>query len=243
MHNGLSTTPCPATLRSNGIALRLKLRSHYLLRQQEKTLPQTHPYDGWIACPHCDTLHQEQALPEGARAHCARCNVVLVTERRHALIIVLSLALTAFVLMLAAISFPFLDLDVQGNHNATSVIGAIMAFNVGYAAPLAIAVAFFIIILPLARLAALIYALGPLARGTSPRPGARAAFRLAERLRPWSMAEIFMVGVTVALIKVAGLATVTIGPAFWAFTLLVIITVLKDQLICRYSVWRTLDNA
>ena len=206
-------------------------------------MPQDHPHDGWIACPHCDTLHQEQALPEGARAHCARCGVVLVTERRNAILIVLSLALTAFVLMLAAISFPFLDLDVQGNHNATSVMGAIMAFNIGLAAPLAVAIAFFIIILPLTRLTALIYALGPIARGTSPRPGARAAFRLAERLRPWSMAEIFMVGVTVALIKVAGLATVTVGPAFWAFTLLVVITVLKDQLICRYSVWRTLDNA
>jgi len=197
----------------------------------------------WIACPHCDTLHLERPLPEGARAHCVQCGVVLVSERKHALVIVLSLALTAFVLMLAAVSFPFLDLDVQGNHNATSVIGAIMAFNFGAAFPLAIAVAFFIIILPLTRLCSLIYALGPLTRGARPRRGARAAFRLAERLRPWAMAEIFMVGVTVALIKVAGIANVTIGPAFWAFTLLVVITVLKDQLICRYSVWRALDTA
>jgi paraquat-inducible protein A len=65
---------------------------------------------------------------------------------------------------------------------------------------------------------------------------------LAEALRPWSMAEIFIVGVTVALIKVAGMAAVTIGPAFWAFAGVVVITVLKDQLICRYSIWETLDH-
>ncbi|MEM9969427.1 MAG: paraquat-inducible protein A, partial [Pseudomonadota bacterium] len=108
--------------------------------------------------------------------------------------------------------------------------------------PLALAVAGFIIVLPLTRLAALIYALAPLVRGRSPAPYSRQAFGLAETLRPWSMAEIFMVGVSVALIKVAGLATVSLGPAFWAFAGLVIITVLKDQLICRYSIWEALDQ-
>ena len=195
-----------------------------------------------LKCPQCDTLHAAHDLQAGERAHCQRCGVLLMVSEPRAVIGVVSLALTAFILMIAAISFPFLDLDVQGQHNATSVIGAILAFREGYAAPLAVAVAFFIIVLPLTRLAAIIYAVGPLARGAQPRPLSHAAFRLAERLRPWSMAEIFMVGVTVALIKVAGLATVTIGPAFWAFAGLVIITVLKDQLIDRYSIWEALDH-
>ncbi|MDP5086542.1 MAG: paraquat-inducible protein A [Yoonia sp.] len=166
-----------------------------------------------------------------------------MTSQPAAMAQILSLALTAFIMMLAAISFPFLSLDAGGLHNATSVIDAILAFNDGYAFPLAIAVAFFIVVIPLVRLGALIYALGPLVREQKPRQGARKAFGLAERLRPWSMAEIFIVGVTVALIKVAGLAAVTIGPAFWAFAGVVVITVLKDQLICRYSIWEALDQS
>jgi paraquat-inducible protein A len=165
-----------------------------------------------------------------------------MTSQPAAIAQILSLALTAFIMMIAAISFPFLTLDAGGLHNATSVLDAILAFRNGLAFPLAIAVAFFIIVLPLTRLAALIYALGPLVREQKPRPGARAAFGLAERLRPWSMAEIFIVGVTVALIKVSGLAVVTIGPAFWAFAGVVVITVLKDQLICRYSIWEALEQ-
>ncbi len=198
--------------------------------------------DALIACPHCDTLHRAEVLPDGATAACQRCHAVLLTAQPQAMARVISLALTAFVLMLAAISFPFLDLDVAGNHNATSVINAIMAFNTGLAFPLAILVALFIIILPLLRLGAIIYALGPLARGGRPHSGAKAAFGLAEALRPWAMGEIFMVGVTVALIKVAGLATVTVGPAFWAFAGLVVITVLKDQMMNRYAIWEALDN-
>ena len=191
------------------------------------------PLDDLVACPQCDTLHSAQSLPDGARAHCQRCGIVLMTSQPAAMAQILSLALTAFVMMIAAVSFPFLTLDAGGLHNATSVIDAVLAFNEGYAFPLAVAVAFFIVVIPLMRLTALIYALGPLVREKSPRSGARTAFALAERLRPWSMAEIFIVGVTVALIKVAGLAVVTIGPAFWAFAGVVVITVLKDQLICR----------
>ena len=203
----------------------------------------TTPLDDLVACPQCDTLHLARDLPVNARAHCQQCGIVLMTSQPAAMAQVLSLALTAFIMMIAAVSFPFLTLNAGGLRNATSVIDAVLAFNDGYAFPLAVAVAFFIVVIPLVRLSALIYALGPLVREQRPRQGARRALALAERLRPWSMAEIFIVGVTVALIKVAGLATVTIGPAFWAFAGVVVITVLKDQLICRYSIWEALDRA
>lgn len=203
----------------------------------------TTPLDDLVACPQCDTLHMAHSLPDHARAHCQRCGIVMMTSQPAAMARILSLALTAFVMMIAAISFPFLTLDAGGLRNATSVLDAVLAFKDGYAFPLAVAVAFFIVVIPLIRLGALIYALGPLVREVKPRQGARSAFALAEKLRPWSMAEIFIVGVTVALIKVAGLAAVTIGPAFWAFAGVVVITVLKDQLICRYSIWEALDKA
>lgn len=199
------------------------------------------PLSDLVACPQCDTLHNAARLPDGTRAYCKRCGIVIATEKSTAFAQVLSLAMTAFVLMLAAISFPFLELDVAGRHNSISVLQAVTVFNDGLAMLLAFAVAGFIVFLPLLRLGAIIYALGPLVREKPARRGAKQAFALAEFLQPWSMAEIFIVGVTVALVKVAGLATVSTGPAFWAFCALVLITVLNDQLICRYSVWRALE--
>ncbi|WP_296373408.1 paraquat-inducible protein A [Yoonia sp.] len=200
------------------------------------------PLNDLVACHQCDTLHAATDLPPGTRAYCQRCGVLLMTSQPAAIARILSLALTAFIMLLAAISFPFLTLDAGGFHNATSVIDAIMAFNDGLALPLAIAVGCFIVVIPLMRLGALIFALGPLVREQPGDARARIAFGIAERLRPWSMAEIFIVGVTVALIKVSGLAAVTIGPAFWAFTGVVLITVLKDTMICRYSIWEALDH-
>ena len=203
--------------------------------------PALPPLDDLMACPQCDTLHVAHELPEGARAYCRRCGVLLLTSQPRAIVRLVSLASAAVVLMVAAISFPFLDLDVSGQHNATSVIHAIMVFSSGEGIPLATAVALFIVVLPLVRLLALIHAIGPLVRGRRPHRSARVAFALTEQLRPWAMAEIFMVGVTVALVKIAGIATVTVGPAFWAFVGLVILTVFNDQIMNRYAIWKALD--
>ena len=201
------------------------------------------PIESLVACPHCDALHAEAALPEGAKAHCVRCGAVLIEQRGAAIASVLSLALASFVLMIGAISFPFLDLSVGGQTNAASVLSAVMAFSDTLSLPLAAAVAGFIIILPLLRLGAVIAAVTPLVTNRTPGRFHRSAFGLSEVLRPWSMAEIFIVGVAVALVKVAGLASISFGPAFWAFTVLVLLTFFQDTLICRYSIWRALDTS
>ena len=55
------------------------------------------------------------------------------------------------------------------------------------------------------------------------------ALRLAEGLRPWSMAEVFAIGCAVSLVKIADLAHVSLGPAFWMFAALVVVTVAQDR--------------
>jgi len=67
------------------------------------------PLEHLVACPHCDTLHVDTALAEGARAHCAQCGAVIQRARASAIATVLSLALASFMLMIAAVSLPFLD--------------------------------------------------------------------------------------------------------------------------------------
>ena len=46
-----------------------------------------------------------------------------------------------------------------------------------------------------------------------------------------------MVGVGVALIKLADLATLFFGPAFWAFAGVVGLTLIKDTQMCRSELW------
>jgi paraquat-inducible protein A len=77
---------------------------------------------------------------------------------------------------------------------------------------LSVAVLFFIVVIPATRLALLIYVLAPLIRD-----------------RP-------------ALVKLSDLADVVFGPAAWLFAALVVIVVVTDRLMCRYSIWKSLEN-
>lgn len=198
---------------------------------------------GIVACPRCDLLHSETEVPENAVVCCARCDAILAAPRSGAITRVFVLALTAMILMVAAIGFPFLELDAAGIHNRTSVLDAIFAFSSGLLLPLTFAVAALIVLIPSLRFGAIAYTLWPLVFGMRPYPGARSLFRLAEALRPWAMAEIFVVGVAVALVKVAGLANINFGPAFWAFCALVIATVLHDNIMCRRTIWKSLERS
>ncbi len=211
---------------------------------QEALLGETALRDGrgLVACPVCDVLYKEANVAPGMQAKCRRCGTVLFAPRQSAMTKIVMLAATAAILMIAAVFFPFLELDAGGLNRRSSVFDAILAFSDGWMAPLSVAVAATVVLLPFARLCAIAYALGPMAIGWHPAKYAGTAMRWAEAVRPWAMAEIFILGVAVALVKVAGLAKVTLGPAFWAFAALVLLTVLKDSVICKLSVWKTLEE-
>lgn len=197
--------------------------------------------DRMIACPACDALLADTSVETGETASCPRCHTVIEAPRPLAMTRIIMLALAALILMIAAVFFPFLELGAAGMVRRSSLLDTVMAFATGLTAPLTIAMAALIVILPVSRFLALLYVLGPMAFGWHPARHAAKVFRLAEALRPWAMAEVFIVGVAVALVKVAGLAHISLGPAFWAFVALVVVTVLKDNFMSRVTVWKTLE--
>ena len=196
--------------------------------------------DQVIACPVCDALHHDQDVQKHSIAKCARCGTVLAAPKSGAMTRIAMLSLTALILLIAAAFFPFLALEVQGLSHQASVLDTILAFASGTMLPLSLATGLLIVLLPAARYCALIYTLAPMAIGYRPAPYAAMVYTWAERLKPWAMAEIFIIGVAVALVKVSGLARVELGPAFWAFAALLIVTILTDSSICRLTVWKTL---
>lgn len=200
------------------------------------------PLDRLIACPQCDALHHDRDLEDGQRARCHRCGVLLVAARHRAFTQVIMLSMTIAILMIGAVFFPFLSIKAAGVSHASSVLDAALAFSGELLAPLSVAVLAMIVLIPIIRVVAILYTLLPLTRGRAPLRHAEAAFRLAEYLRPWSMAEIFIIGTAVALVKVAGLASIGFGPAFWAFAAIVIVVVLEDTFMCKWTIWKTIGR-
>lgn len=199
--------------------------------------------DDYIVCPACDALWRVHEPENGGRATCARCHHVLIRPRAGAILQIVALGLAVLVLLVGALFLPFLEIQVRGFSNASSIFEAALVFTGPELVWVSLSVVAFIIGIPMTRVLLTTYALAPILLGRPALTGGRTAFRWAETLRPWSMAEIFILGVGVALVKVVDLARVEIGPAFWMFVLLVLITLLQDTFTCRWSVWKELDKA
>ncbi|QPH52223.1 paraquat-inducible protein A [Pontivivens ytuae] len=195
-----------------------------------------------LACPACDLLHEVPDLDPGCRARCARCGQVIVSGRGGSVDRMLAGGAAVAVLIVFALFFPFLSIEELGLSNTTTLIDITMAFLEGWIAPLALATAAAIVGLPLLRVGLLFYALMPLRLGRPRLRHAAAAFRTAESLRPWSMAEIFILGTAVALVKVVDIAQVGFGPAFWAFCAAVLIIALERTVTDTAAIWSILDD-
>ncbi|WP_368373036.1 paraquat-inducible protein A [Rubellimicrobium arenae] len=197
--------------------------------------------EGLIACPECDALYRAADVAPGSRATCARCHSVLISPRRHAGMAIIALAMTAVVLVAGSLWFPFLRIEARGLWQEATLWEVATSFIGGPLLLVSLAVTAAIVVLPLARAMLILYTLVPIVFDRPPRPLAARAFRLAEEMRPWSMAEIFAIGCAVSLVKIADLAQVSLGPAFWMFAGLVVVTVAQDQIVCRWSVWHSIS--
>ncbi len=197
---------------------------------------------GYIVCPHCDALYVQHTPEFGERAVCTRCRTVLIAPRKNAFIRILALSVTNLILVIAALFLPFLQISRAGFHNETSVMDAVLAFSDGPLFVLSLAVGALIVLVPMMRMILTLYVLGPMVAGRAPARGAAKAFRLFEALKPWSMAEIFVLGCGVALVKVSALAQVHLGSAFWMMGVLVLVVLLQDNMMCRWSVWNALEK-
>ncbi|TWI33226.1 paraquat-inducible protein A [Paracoccus sulfuroxidans] len=198
---------------------------------------------GLVACPRCDALHVEEELEPGETARCIRCNSVLARPRLGAFTRIIALSFASLVLLVGAVFFPFLEISRMGFGNQTSLFGVAMAFSHGPLMPLTVALLLTIVGLPAFRAILLVYTLLPLTRGKRPWRYAVWAFRSSEQLRPWSMAEIFVIGTAIALVKVGGLATVSFGPAFWAFCGLIFVNAASNAFTSATTIWDAIEDA
>ena len=73
-------------------------------------------------------------------------------------------------------------------------------------------------------------------------PGAIMAFRWVETFRPWSMMEVFLIGILVALVKLADMAEIVPGIALWAFALLIPVLAGTSAFLDPEIVWREIGE-
>jgi len=189
-----------------------------------------------VACRECDLLQRLPVASGQGRVRCRRCGYVLHREGRDVVQVPLALGFAALILFVLSNSFPLLEFGLQGKTDATYLLAGIRRLAEQQHLLLATMVLFTTVLAPVLHIGLLIHVYLPLALGR--RPVALApTLRLAQAIVPWSMLEIFLLGVLVASVKLAEDATIVYGPAAWSLGLLVIVLALASTQVHPSRLW------
>jgi paraquat-inducible protein A len=175
-----------------------------------------------VACPDCDLLQRLPELPPGGKARCSRCGDTLATEPIDSLDRALALTLTAAIVFIVANTSPLMGLSAVGRQASTSIIGGAYQMWVQGQELTAVIVAFCAVIAPAGYILFMLTVLLAVRRPPAPR-GVGEMLRWARSMQPWSMSEVMMLGILVALIKIAELATVEPGIGMYALGGLIVL--------------------
>ena len=169
-----------------------------------------------IVCEHCQLTVNVPKLAHRERAMCPRCGLQLTAHRRNAVEYAFAFSVAGLIFLVLSIPFNFLSFSAKGQHNGMDLIGGLITLSNNDYLSLAIVTGLATLVLPGAVLLG-ICVLQLQRLYSAPNYFSARVFKWVEWLMPWSMAEIFLVGTLVSLIKITSLADVTLGSSFYAY--------------------------
>jgi paraquat-inducible protein A len=195
-----------------------------------------------IACPDCDLLQRLPDLAPGASARCPRCDRELWRRREDSLERTLAMALAGAVLYIIANTLPMLGLTAVGHQASTTVLGGAEHLWRNGREIVAVLVLFTVVVAPALQIGFML-AIGLGARGKRPPRWVGVLLRHHPTTGTWSMIEVMLLGVLVALIKIAELATVIPGLALFALGVLAFVMAAMQASFDPREVWNRVEWA
>lgn len=193
-----------------------------------------------IACHDCDLVHRIPTRSDGVRGRCSRCGALLFHNKRNSIERTLALACAGVVLFLVANWFPFLSFDMQGRVTQTTLLSGVRELWKEDMWALAALVFTTAVLAPGIQLFLMLYVLLPLHFERMPWR-LPAFFRALRHVQPWSMMEVFLIGILVALVKLGDMAEIVPGLAIWSFAVLIVVLAGASVSLDPRAVWQRVE--
>lgn len=195
-----------------------------------------------IACLDCDRLQRIPEVENGASVRCPRCDKELWRHKPDSLNRTFALTLAALVLYIIANSVPMLGLHAAGREAFTTVVGGAHQLWLDGQQIVSVLVLFAAVISPALQIAfLLLIVLG--CQLERPPAWVGLFLRHLHFTRTWSMIEVMLLGVLVALTKIADYATVILGTALFALFALVILLAAIQTIFDPREAWQRVQWA
>lgn len=175
--------------------------------------------------------------------HCPRCGSALHLRKKASIERTLALLITASILYIPANLLPIMVTDQLGQSDPSTIIGGVILLIKLGSAPIAAVIFFASVIVPIGKLMALFYLCWATSRGAPNNMRQKTIlFRVAAFVGKWSMIDVFVVAILVALINLTGLMVIKPGAAALAFACVVLITMVAAEGFDPRLMWDRLDS-
>jgi len=184
----------------------------------------------------CDTCGLVTRGREGTL--CPRCGFALHHRKPESLIRTWALVLAALILYIPANMFPILTVIRFGAGQPSTILEGVRELMAAGEWPLALLVFFASITVPVLKLAGLILLLITTMMGLQSRRRDRVVlYRVLDAVGRWSMIDIFMESILVALVQFGAVVTIVPGPGALAFAAVVILTMFAARTFDPRLMW------
>ncbi len=187
------------------------------------------------SCHTCGLLLRQ--VP-GRHAHCPRCGNPVHLRKTNSVRNTWALLLSAIAMYLPANILPIMSVVSLGNRQSDTIISGVIYFLKHGDWPLALVIFVASVLVPLLKMLALIYLLVSVQRRSQLRRQQRTRlYRLTELVGRWSMVDVFVVALLVALVQIGNLATIEPDMGAVAFASVVILTMLAAMAFDPRLIW------
>ncbi len=180
---------------------------------------QTASQQGLANCQICGKLSDAKLI------HCPRCESNLYLRKPDSIHRVLAYLVTACILYIPANVLPVTKTLQLGTHTESTIIGGVLQLWEHGSYPVAIIIFVASIIIPILKILIMFWLCWCVSANQLHRPKERTLiYRITEFTGRWSMIDVFVVAILVALIQLGGILTIKPGLGILAFAAVVMVT-------------------
>jgi paraquat-inducible protein A len=190
-----------------------------------------------VSCHACDQLCRVRA--HGSHdARCPRCGAALHRRKPHSLARTWALLIAACILYIPANVLPVMTVTSFGQCEPDTILSGVKLLIEAGMWPVALLVFFASIIVPVVKIVVMMFLLVSVHMRSRWRPRDRTVlYRLIEAVGRWSMVDVFMISILVALVNLGAIASIVPGPGATAFASVVILTMIAAMTFDPRLIW------
>jgi len=173
-----------------------------------------------------------------AMTHCPRCGTPLHARKKNSIQRCLALCIASIIAYIPANLWPIMTITQLGIDDEGTILEGVATFWSMKAYPIAITIFIASVMIPGLKLIALCWLCSLAAGWTQMNPlHATRIYWLTELVGRWSMVDVFVVAILVALIQLGNLMSITPGPAAISFGVMVILTMFAAHAFDPKVIW------